>query len=222
MSHELRTPLHTIIGFSELLAEQLEGPLTEKQSRFIGHILQDARHLLGLINEILDISKIESGRLELKYEEFDLTQCIEEVLAGVRNHAAGKNIKLENKSSFQGNFYADRLRIKEVLYNLMSNAVKFTLEGGQVWVESDQVDDFVTISICDTGIGVPNDEQSSIFDKFYQVKGAAGRSHEGTGLGLPIARQLVELHGGEIRLESSHGHGSKFKVKLPRKRPQSA
>src|ERR1700743_3309275 len=125
MSHELRTPLHTIIGFSELLAEQLEGPLTEKQSRFVGHILQDARHLLGLINEILDISKIESGRLELKYEEFDLAQCIEEVIAGVRNHAASKSITLENKSSFRESLCADRLRVKEILYNLLSNAVKF-------------------------------------------------------------------------------------------------
>lgn len=220
MSHELRTPLHTIIGFSELLAEQLEGPLTEKQSRFVGHILQDARHLLGLINEILDISKIESGRLELKYEEFDFAQCIEEVIAGVRNHAANKQIALENKSSFHNTFSADRLRVKEILYNLVSNAVKFTPAGGRVWIESGQDNDFVYISVCDTGIGIPEDEQSSIFDKFYQAKGSTRISQEGTGLGLPIAKQLVELHGGKIDLVSSYGSGSRFTVKLPREKAQ--
>src|SRR6478752_4820031 len=121
MSHELRTPLHTIIGFSELLSEQLEGPLTEKQQRFVGHILQDARHLLELINEVLNISKIESGRLELKRETFDFGQCVEEVLAGIRHHAASKSIVIENKSGFQGPLYADRLRVKEIFYNLLSN-----------------------------------------------------------------------------------------------------
>ena len=129
MSHELRTPLHTIIGFSELLTEQLEGPLDEKQQRFVGHILQDARHLLELINEVLDISKIESGRLELKRESFDFSHCVEEVLAGIGHQAATKNIKLENKNRFHDALYADRLRVKEILYNLLNNAVKFTPEG---------------------------------------------------------------------------------------------
>ena len=128
MSHELRTPLHTIIGFSELLTEQLEGPLNEKQQRFLGHILQDARHLLELINEILDISKIESGRLELKRESFDFNTCVEEVMAGIRHQAATKNIQLENQNAFHDSLYADRVRIKEILYNLLNNAVKFTPE----------------------------------------------------------------------------------------------
>src|SRR6476619_393363 len=125
MSHELRTPLHTIIGFSELLTEQLEGPLTEKQQRFVGHILQDARHLLELINQVLDISKIESGRLELRRESFDFGHCVEEVLSAIGQHAATKNIKMENRNSFQSALYADRLRVKEILYNLLNNAVKF-------------------------------------------------------------------------------------------------
>src|SRR6478672_7681670 len=136
MSHELRTPLHTIIGFSELLTEQLEGELNPKQNRFVGHILQDARHLLELINEVLDISKIESGRLELKRETFDFSHCVEEVLAGIHHHAANKKITLENKNRFQNTLWADRLRVKEILYNLLSNAVKFTQEGGKVWIES--------------------------------------------------------------------------------------
>jgi PAS domain S-box-containing protein len=215
MSHELRTPLHTIIGFSEVLTEQLEGPLNEKQQRFIGHILQDARHLLELINEVLDISKIESGRLELKREAFDFGRCVEEVLTGMRQHATTKNITLENKNDFQNKLYADRFRVKEILYNLVNNAVKFTAEGGNVWVESAREGDLLQVSVCDTGIGIPENEQSSIFDKFYQVEGSKGLGREGTGLGLPISKHLVELHGGTISVESRPGRGSKFKLTFP-------
>lgn len=213
MSHELRTPLHTIIGFSELLTEQLEGPLNPKQQRFAGHILQDARHLLELINEVLDISKIESGRLELRREPFDFSQCVEEVLGGIRHQAAAKNITLENKNSFHASLYADRLRVKEILYNLLNNAVKFTPEGRRVWVESAREGDFLHVSVCDTGIGIPENEHAAIFDKFYQAGDSGVR--EGTGLGLPITRHLVELHGGTISVESRPGQGSRFNVTLP-------
>lgn len=215
MSHELRTPLHTIIGFSELLTEQLEGPLGEKQQRFVGHILQDARHLLELINEILDISKIESGRLELKRESFDFSKAVEEVLAGIRHQAATRNIALENQNRFQSSLYADRLRIKEILYNLLSNAVKFTPEGGRVWVEAFGEDNTLRVSVCDTGIGIPEKEYPSIFEKFYQVGDATGVIREGTGLGLPITKHLVELHGGTISVESKPGKGSSFRLTLP-------
>jgi PAS domain S-box-containing protein len=215
MSHELRTPLHTIIGFSELLAEQLEGALNEKQHRFVGHILQDARHLLELINEILDISKIESGRLELKREFFDFGRCVEEVLSGTRHQAANKNLALENKNTFLNTLYADRVRVKEILYNLLSNAVKFTPEGGNVWIESAQSGDFLDVSICDTGIGIAEKEQSSIFDKFYQVEDSMKGGREGTGLGLAITKHLVELHGGTISVESRVGQGSRFKLTFP-------
>jgi PAS domain S-box-containing protein len=215
MSHELRTPLHTIIGFSELLGEQLEGPLGEKQQRFVGHILQDARHLLELINEILDISKIESGRLELKREPFDFSQCVEEVLAGIRHQAATKNITLENKNRFHDSLYADRLRVKEILYNLLSNAVKFTPEGGRVWVEAFREGDSLHVSVCDTGIGIPEKEHPSIFEKFYQVGDTRGGIREGTGLGLPITKHLVELHGGTINVESRPGQGSSFRLTFP-------
>jgi len=215
MSHELRTPLHTIIGFSELLTEQLEGPLGEKQQRFVGHILQDARHLLELINEILDISKIESGRLELKRESFDFSQCVEEVLAGIRHQAATKNITLENKNRFQSSLYADRLRVKEILYNLLSNAVKFTPERGRVWVEGSSEGGTLRVSVCDTGIGIPEQEHPSIFEKFYQVGDASGGTREGTGLGLPITKHLVELHGGTISVESRPGQGSSFRLTFP-------
>jgi len=215
MSHELRTPLHTIIGFSELLTEQLEGPLNEKQHRFVGHILQDARHLLELINEVLDISKIESGRLELKRETFDFSHCLEEVLAGIRQQAASKNITLENKNTFQNTLCADRLRVKEILYNLLSNAVKFTLEDGKVWIESAYNENFLHVSICDTGIGIAEAEQSLIFDKFYQAGESRKAASEGTGLGLSITKHLVELHGGQISVVSGPGHGSRFKVSFP-------
>jgi len=215
MSHELRTPLHTIIGFSELLTEQLEGPLNAKQQRFVGHILQDARHLLELINQVLDISKIESGRLDLKREPFDFSQCVEEVLAGIRHQAATKNITLENKNRFHDSLYADRLRVKEILYNLLSNAVKFTPEGRRVWVEAFSEGDSLHVSVCDTGIGIPEKEHPSIFEKFYQVGDARGGTREGTGLGLPITKHLVELHGGTINVESRPGQGSSFRLTFP-------
>ena len=215
MSHELRTPLHTIIGFSELLAEQLEGVLNDKQQRFVGHILQDARHLLELINEVLDISKIESGRLELKRESFDFNACVEEVMAGIRHQAATKNIQLENQNAFHDSLYADRVRMKEILYNLLNNAVKFTPEGGHVWIEAARQGEALHISVCDTGIGIPENEQPSIFEKFYQVGDTTGGVREGTGLGLPITKHLIELHGGAVSVASQPGKGSSFRLVLP-------
>jgi PAS domain S-box-containing protein len=222
MSHELRTPLHTIIGFSELLGEQLEGPLTEKLQRFVGHICQDARHLLELINEVLDISKIESGRVELKRESFDFNACVEEVMAGIRYQAATKNITLENKSAFSDSLYADRVRLKEILYNLLNNAVKFTPERGRVWIEAARQGDALHISVCDTGIGIPEREQPSIFEKFYQVGDSTAGVREGTGLGLPITKHLVELHGGAISVASQPGKGSSFRLVLPLVQEQAA
>jgi PAS domain S-box-containing protein len=215
MSHELRTPLHTIIGFSELLTEELEGPLTPKQKRFIGHILQDSRHLLELINEILDLSKIEAGKLELQLSPFEFPLCLDEVLAGIQQQAAAKEIKLESRGGFQGSVFADRLRVKEILYNLLSNAVKFTPNGGQVWVESHVRENRLETTVGDSGMGISPDELQSIFDKFYQVGSTTKGTREGTGLGLPIARKLVELHGGKIWVESKPGEGSRFSFTLP-------
>lgn len=215
MSHELRTPLHTIIGFSELLAEELEGPLNPKQKRFLGHILQDARHLLQLINEVLDISKIEAGRLELQREAFDFSACLNEVLAGIQSQASAKNIRIENRNTFADLLFADRVRMKEVLYNLLSNAIKFTPNGGLVWVESAADESFLRVTVADTGIGISPEEQAAIFEKFYQVGNTTSGVREGTGLGLPITKNLVELHGGRIWVESQPGQGSKFTVVIP-------
>jgi PAS domain S-box-containing protein len=215
MSHELRTPLHTIIGFSELLTEELEGPLNDKQRRFLGHILQDSRHLLELINEILDLSKIEAGRLELQKEQVDFAGCLDEVVTGLEQQAAAKGIQIEVRNEFRASLYADRMRLKEILYNLLTNALKFTPDGGQVWVETVVQDRRLQVMVGDTGIGVHPDEHRSIFEKFYQVGSTTKGTREGTGLGLPITRKLVELHGGEVRLESQPGQGSRFSFTLP-------
>jgi len=215
MSHELRTPLHTIIGFSELLTEELEGPLNDKQKRFLGHILQDSRHLLDLINEILDLSKIEAGRLELQKEEMDFAGCLQEVVSGIEQQAAAKSIRVEVNNEYHGTLYADRTRVKEILYNLLSNALKFTPDGGNVWVDTVVQGRELHVLVGDTGIGVHPEEHHTIFEKFYQVGSTTKGTREGTGLGLPITRKLVELHGGQIRLESSPGEGSRFSFTLP-------
>jgi PAS domain S-box-containing protein len=210
MSHELRTPLHTIIGFSELLAEQLEGPLNPKQARFIDHIHKDSQHLLSLINDILDISKIESGRLVLRREAFDIAGVLEETLSSIRPQAAMKSIAIGTSLSVPTAVFADRLRIKQILFNLLSNAVKFTPEGGRIQVEGRLDGDFLEMSVCDTGVGIPQEQHEAVFDKFYQVGSTTKGVREGTGLGLAITRTLVAEHGGQIRLESEPGKGSRF------------
>jgi len=214
MSHELRTPLHTIIGFSELLTEEMEGPLNEKQKRFMGHILQDSRHLLELINDILDLSRIEAGRLELQREQIDFAGCLEEVIAGIEQQAAAKSIEVEVRNQFRGSLFADRLRVKEILYNLLSNALKFTPDRGKVWVETLVRGRQLHVTVGDTGIGVHPAEHQTIFDKFYQLGSTTKGTREGTGLGLAITKRLVELHGGTIWLESRPGEGSRFNFTL--------
>jgi len=221
MSHELRTPLHTIIGFSELLTEEIEGPLNEKQKRFLGHILRDSSHLLELINEVLDLSKIESGRLALQFTSFNFSECVQEVLAGIQQRAIAKEIRLEQRAMYDGALYADRLRIKEALYNLLSNAVKFTPDRGTVWVESLAHDGFLAVTVGDTGVGIPFEEHANIFEKFYQVGNTTAGVREGTGLGLPITKKLVEMHGGCISVKSQPQQGSEFTLTLPLQGPST-
>lgn len=220
MSHELRTPLHTIIGFSELLGEQLEGPLNPKQMRFVQHIHKDSLHLLELINDILDISKIEEGRLELHPEAFDFGALVAESLASVRTLAAAKSQLLETDLNVPSAIEADRLRIRQVLVNLLSNAIKFTPEQGRIRLEARVQDSFVVISVMDTGIGIPPEEHDFIFDKFHQVGATTLGVREGTGLGLAITKRLVEQHGGTIRVDSHPGKGSTFFVTLPVSAPE--
>jgi PAS domain S-box-containing protein len=215
MSHELRTPLHTIIGFAELMAEELEGPLNEKQKRFVGHIHKDSLHLLELINDVLDLSRIEAGRLELRLEAFDMMAAIDEVLATIRPQAVAKSLNLGAPVPLSISLHADRVRFKEILYNLLSNAVKFTPEGGRIRVDAITRDSLAEVSVSDTGVGIPAEEQAAVFDKFYQVGSTTRGVREGTGLGLAITKQLVEAHGGRIWLESEPGRGSHFHFTMP-------
>ncbi len=214
MSHELRTPLNAIIGFSDLLVEQSAG-LNEKQKRFLGHIPQGAGHLLELINDVLDLSRIEAGRLELQVESLTAAAALTEVLAIVRPLAVVKQIRLDSEVERDLVVHADRVRFKQILYNLLSNAVKFTPEGGRVWVSGSRQGDSVSISVSDTGVGIPPEEQEAIFEEFHQASATTGGVKEGTGLGLAITRRLVEKHGGKIWVESEVGKGSRFTFMLP-------
>ena len=215
MSHELRTPLNSIIGFSDLLAERGQEQFTPKQKRFIGHIQQGARHLLELINDILDLSKIEAGRLELKHEEFNASAAAGEVLVTVRPIATAKNLQLISTLPDELLLNADRLRFKQVLYNLLSNAIKFTPAGGRVSIEGSADTGMARFSVTDTGIGIPAEEHEAIFDSFHQVGTTTKGVREGTGLGLAITKRLLNQHGGDIRVESEPGKGSCFYFTVP-------
>ena len=215
MSHELRTPLNSIIGFSDLLAEQGAANFNPKQKRFLGHIQQGSRHLLELINDILDLSKIEAGHLELKYEDFEISPAVAEVVATVRPIATAKNIDFASGVAGDLFLYADRLRFKQVLYNLLSNAIKFTPAGGQVSIESSDEQGTLRFCVADTGIGIPAEEQEAIFESFHQVGTTTKGVREGTGLGLAITKRLLEQHGGSIWVESELGKGSRFFFTLP-------
>jgi PAS domain S-box-containing protein len=215
MSHELRTPLHTIIGFSELLQEGHDGDLNERQSRFVGHIRRDSEHLLELINDVLDLSKIEAGHLVLKKEVYPLARSVGEALDAIRPGAVAKGIRVEEPGERDAMVDADPLRVKEMLYNLLSNAVKFTPEGGKVWVEIQEDAGFARVTVGDTGVGIPHEEQENIFDKFYQVGNTTRGVREGTGLGLSITKELVQMHGGWIEVDSRPGEGSRFTFTLP-------
>ena len=215
MSHELRSPLHTVLGFSELLAEETEGQLSVKQKRFLSHIHDDSQHLLDLINDLLDLSKIEAGRLELRHEAFCLTPVLDEALSSVRPRATAKSVEIRTDVSIAAPVFAGRLRFKQILHNLLTNAIKFTPDGGKVRVEAATRDGFTEISVSDTGIGVPEDQHQAVFDKFYQVKAATEGGLEGTGLGLAITKRLVEQHGGSIWINSEPGNGSRFTFTIP-------
>jgi PAS domain S-box-containing protein len=215
MSHELRTPLHTIIGFADSLAEELNGPLNEDQKRFIGHIQRDATHLLELIDQILDLSKIEADRPELQVRILNVSEAIEEVLLSIRLLSQAKSIQIEASLDADAAIEADHLRFKQILFNLLSNAVKFSPVGGMVRVDAVRNGGFVEISVSDNGPGIPREEQAAVFDKFHQVGAVDKGVREGTGLGLPITRALVEQHGGHIWLESEPGKGSRFTFTIP-------
>jgi signal transduction histidine kinase len=216
MSHELRTPLNAIIGFSEVLLERMFGELNDKQAEYLEDILSSGRHLLSLINDILDLSKIEAGRMELELEAFDLPVALDNALTLVREranrHGIGLDVTVDKRL---GTFVGDERKIKQVLLNLLSNAVKFTFEGGKVVVSAVRANGSVEISVKDTGIGIAAEDQEAIFEEFRQVGDDYARKREGTGLGLTLARRFVELHGGRIWVKSEMGRGSTFTFSLP-------
>jgi signal transduction histidine kinase len=215
MSHELRTPLNAIIGFSEALTERMFGDLNMKQDEYLKDIHASGQHLLSLINDILDLSKIEAGRMELELADFDLAQAIGNALTLVRERAGRRGIALHHAvDRHLGQVRGDERKIKQVLLNLLSNAVKFTPEGGQVDLRASVADGMAEISVTDTGIGIAPEDQEAVFEEFRQV-GTAAKKVEGTGLGLALARRFIALHGGRIWVKSQIGSGSTFTFTLP-------
>jgi PAS domain S-box-containing protein len=219
MSHELRTPLNAILGFSTLLTEQNSGTLSPKQVRFVEHIQRGGQHLLQLINDILDLSKIEAGRMELRPERFAIAAALPEVLSLIRPLAAAKHIQLHSPADAGLRVYADPVRFKQILYNLLSNAVKFTPEGGQVGIEAQVQGGELCLTVWDTGIGIAAGDLEDIFQEFHQVAETTKGVREGTGLGLAITKRLVEQHRGRVSVESKPGEGSRFFVRLPADAP---
>jgi PAS domain S-box-containing protein len=221
MSHELRTPLNSIIGFSEMLQDQLFGPLNQKQARYVDNVLTSGKHLLRLINDVLDLSKVEAGKMQLTYSEFPLARALEDSLGMFKVAASKKRLTLELSVAPEvGLIRADEVRFKQIMYNLLSNAVKFTPEEGKVTVHARVTEAnggrWAEVSVADTGIGIAPKEMERIWQEFEQVDSSYARQYEGTGLGLPLTRQLVELHGGHIWAESAgEGQGSTFTFRLP-------
>jgi signal transduction histidine kinase len=218
MSHELRTPLNAIIGFSEVLAERMFGELNEKQDEYLRDIYASGQHLLSLINDILDLSKVEAGRMELELTNFDLPAAIDNALTLVRERAARHGIALHHEIDARlGQIQGDERKLKQVLLNLLSNAIKFTPERGRIDVSAALVDGMAEVSVADTGVGIAPEDQEAVFEEFRQV-GAADKKGEGTGLGLTLSRKFVELHGGRIRVKSQVGMGSIFTFAIPVRR----
>ena len=216
LSHELRTPLNAIIGFSEVLQEKMFGEMNEKQAEYVDDIHSSGRHLLSLINDILDLSKIEAGRMELELAKFHLPTAIDNALILVRERATRHGIELACEiDEALGEGVADERKFKQILLNLLSNSVKFTPEGGKVTVRARKLEGMAEIAVTDTGIGIAAADQAAVFDEFRQVGTDYTRKAEGTGLGLSLTKRFVELHGGTIRLESVLGKGSTFTFTLP-------
>jgi signal transduction histidine kinase len=218
MSHELRTPLNAIIGFSEVLAERMFGEVNDKQLEYLMDIHSSGHHLLSLINDILDLSKIEAGRMELDLSSFNLPMLLDNTVTLVRERALRQRLTLALEiDPALGDWVADARKLKQVLINLLSNAVKFTPAGGRVTLRARALDQAVEIAVVDTGVGIAADQQALVFEEFRQAGGDPLRKAEGTGLGLALARRFVELHGGTLRLESAQGKGSTFAFVLPRR-----
>ena len=217
MSHELRTPLNGIIGFAEFLSDGKPGPLNEKQKEYLGDILNSGRHLLHLINDMLDLVKVQAGKADLCVERFSLPELIQEVCAGMRTIAETKRIEVTVEVAPALDFVTlDRQRVKQILYNLLANALKFTDDGGHVGIGAAPVgNDCFRLTVSDDGIGIRKEDIGRLFTEFEQLETGTARRFGGTGLGLALTRSLTTLHGGVIEVESEFGKGSRFLVTLP-------
>ncbi len=216
MSHELRTPLNSILGFSEMLQESLMGELNDKQREYIGYIHKSGKHLLELINDILDLSKIEAGKMEVTPEQFSVRKSIDEVYSIIHPLASKKRIYIHlDISDSVYDIVADKRMFKQIMYNLLSNAVKFTGEGGNIRINATSNDFFFQASVIDNGIGIKDDDLDMIFHEFTQADSSATREYEGTGLGLTLTRRFIEMQGGTMTVESKVGVGSNFTFRIP-------
>jgi len=219
MSHELRTPLNAIIGFSEILSDQIFGTLNEKQARQVQHVLNGGRHLLSLINDILDLSKVESGKMELEVSPVNISALLNSCLSLIKERALKHGLKLQLAVAEEldgRTLPVDERKMKQIIFNLLSNAVKFTPDRGEIAVKASVKGRELEISVADTGIGIAEKDQQRVFEEFVQVDSSYGRTQQGTGLGLALTRKLVELHGGRIRVESEgEGRGSIFTFTIP-------
>jgi signal transduction histidine kinase len=215
MSHELRTPLNAVIGFSEVLLQRMFGELNDKQDEYLKDIYTSGQHLLSLINDILDLSKIEAGRMELELTDFDFPTALDSALTLIRERAGRRGIALHlSVDERLGQLWADERKIRQIVLNLLSNAIKFTPEGGRIEVAAVPRDEFVEVSVSDTGIGIAPEDQEAVFEEFRQV-GTAAKKVEGTGLGLALSRKFIALHGGRIWVQSQVGIGSTFTFTIP-------
>jgi len=216
MSHELRTPLNSIIGFSEVLLEKYFGELNPKQTDYVRNINNSGQHLLELINDVLDLSKIEAGQFELHKSQFELVKVFKLVINILNVRAKKKNIEFTNTGVDNlGQFYADERALRQILLNLLSNAIKFTPEGGSVNLVVICNDQNLEVAVSDNGIGIAKQNHEAVFEEFKQVNSSATKNEEGTGLGLAIVKRLIEMHGGQIHLISELGQGSTFSFNIP-------
>ena len=221
LTHELRTPLNAILGFADLLKDQHYGPLNDKQLSYVETIEESGKYLLALINDLLDIAKLDAGQMEALLEPFSFATVINSVTSMMSTHFRVKRLSLEVvvADDLKQPLLGDEKLCRQVLFNLLSNAVKFTPEGGKVAVRAVVENGLVRVSVSDTGIGIPLDQQKKIFSKFYRVDHEDGRQYEGTGIGLQLIRRLVELMGGEIWVESEPSKGSAFHFTIALRRP---
>ena len=215
MSHELRTPLNAIIGFAEILRDELVGSINAEQKECINDIHISGQHLLEMINDILDLSKIEAGKMVLQLEEFSIVEAVEEVNAIITALAVKKDLDLTLVYNRDRTIEADRIKFKQIFYNLLSNAVKFTPEGGKVTTKLEIDETELCAQVMDTGIGISETDQAKLFAPFTQIDTSKSRRYGGTGLGLALTQRLIALHGGGISVRSEEGRGSNFTLRIP-------